>query len=326
MAYPLSYRLFKGAPLSPVILCLGLMFLFASSYVLLSIQGGFIKAVFAGKIPSIEFRATLTVMILMAYVPMAQFYLIKWTKEHWQLLSESVGDLGGFDYRLSRIWGLVGMLIQFISFFGVLVFSGDLFDSNYWNLRLLFSCVFVVAIGWHLYRLLTSLLFYARQFSKIAKSLPELELFETALPKIFVQQGIRSALLIIGFVSICGNLLVAPGTRIDVAVITGVVSSLSAAMVFIYPVVGIHQRINETKQKQLSDLQLQIEPLTKQLKSDDLDWQKLSTLLALEARTQSVKEWPFDASSISRFAFYIAIGLSSWVGAALVEKLLDSVI
>ncbi|MCP3675662.1 MAG: hypothetical protein GY829_14490, partial [Gammaproteobacteria bacterium] len=300
MIYPLSYRLFKGTPISPVILCMGLMFLFASSYVLLSIQGGFIKDVFTGKIPSIELRATLTVMILMAYVPMAQFYLIKWSKEHWQLLSESVGDLGGFDYRLSRIWGLIGMLLQFISFFGVFLFSGDLFDSNFWNLRLIFSCIFVVAIGWHLYRLLTSLLFYAKQFSKIAKSLPELELFETTLPKIFVQQGIRSALLIIGVVSICGNLLVAPGSRIDVAIILGVVSSFSAAMVFIYPVVGIHQRINETKQKQLSDLQLQIEPLTKQLKNDNFDWQKLSTLLALEARIKSVKEWPFDASSISR--------------------------
>ncbi|MFT5164056.1 MAG: hypothetical protein ACI9FJ_002654 [Alteromonadaceae bacterium] len=34
----------------------------------------------------------------------------------------------------------------------------------------------------------------------------------------------------------------------------------------------------------------------------------------------------FWVSSLSRFTFYIAIGLGSWVGAALVEKRLDKVI
>ena len=38
----------------------------------------------------------------------------------------------------------------------------------------------------------------------------------------------------------------------------------------------------------------------------------------------SVSEWPFDAGSYGRVALYIVLGLGSWVGAALVERLLES--
>lgn len=326
MTYPLSFRLYNQVNISPIILCLIMMIALAGCYVLLANQTDFFDNIIAGVIPSIEFRATFTVLLLIAYVPMAQYYLIKWSQEHWLLIAKSVNDMPTFNYSLSRFWGLLGMGIQTLSFFGVSLFRGDIFNYSYWNLRLIFSYIFVIAIGWHLYRFLTSLVLYAKQFSKIAKSLPPLELYDTALPRVFVQQGIRSALLIVGFVSICGNLIVAPGTRIDVAIAIASVSTLCAVMVLIYPVVGIHRRIHEAKQKRLVALHLQIEPLTKSINDDHTDWQKLSTLLALESRVQAVREWPFDASSISRFIFYIAIGLSSWIGAALVEKLLDSML
>jgi hypothetical protein len=37
-----------------------------------------------------------------------------------------------------------------------------------------------------------------------------------------------------------------------------------------------------------------------------------------------VREWPFDAPTLTRFFLYVAIPLGSWVGGALVERLLGA--
>jgi hypothetical protein len=45
-------------------------------------------------------------------------------------------------------------------------------------------------------------------------------------------------------------------------------------------------------------------------------------LLAYMNQIESVREWPFDAPTLTRFFLYVAIPLGSWVGGALVERLL----
>lgn len=323
MNYPLSYKLFNRAPIHPVWLCFIFMIILGGGYTLFAAKTGLLTQILDGKVSSISFRATLTAMLLTAYIPMAQFYLIKWSKEHWFKLSEVVNDIPEFDFRLSRFWGVVGLTLQLGLFFGIPWFNGDNVDANFWNPSLIITHTFVIALGWSLYRLFASVIQYANQFSRVAKTMPKIELFNHPLSQVFVQQGVRSALLIVGILSICGNLIIAPGTRLDAAILIGIISGLCAATALINPVIGIHKRIVKEKQAQLSQLQEQILPLSNNLKDDDRHWLKLSTLLALEARIQSVREWPFDASSLSRVAFYITLGLSSWIGAALVEKFLD---
>ena len=113
MTYPFSYYLFKRAPIAPVFLCMILMIVFSGSYVLISYQTGFLNKVLTSAIPSIEFRANFTVMLLMGYLPMAQYFLIKWSQEHRQSLVKLTHSLPSFNFRLSRFWGLVGIFIQF---------------------------------------------------------------------------------------------------------------------------------------------------------------------------------------------------------------------
>jgi hypothetical protein len=42
-------------------------------------------------------------------------------------------------------------------------------------------------------------------------------------------------------------------------------------------------------------------------------------LLALRNQVADVREWPVDLSTLMRLLLYLAIGLGSWVGAALVD-------
>ena len=47
-------------------------------------------------------------------------------------------------------------------------------------------------------------------------------------------------------------------------------------------------------------------------------------MVALERRLMDISEWPFDAGSYGRVALYVFLGFGSWVGAALVERALES--
>ena len=51
---------------------------------------------------------------------------------------------------------------------------------------------------------------------------------------------------------------------------------------------------------------------------------RLADLVAWEQRVASGGEWPFSGSTVLRFGLYTAIGLGSWLGAAFVERLLES--
>ena len=51
---------------------------------------------------------------------------------------------------------------------------------------------------------------------------------------------------------------------------------------------------------------------------------RLPGLLAYKHEIESVREWPFDAPTLIRFFLYVAIPLGSWVGGALVERLLGA--
>jgi hypothetical protein len=46
-------------------------------------------------------------------------------------------------------------------------------------------------------------------------------------------------------------------------------------------------------------------------------------LFAYEARVESAREWPFDASTLVRFALLLTVPLVSWLGGALVERVVD---
>ena len=49
-------------------------------------------------------------------------------------------------------------------------------------------------------------------------------------------------------------------------------------------------------------------------------------LVAYEARIESVREWPFDSGTLSRFLLYLALPLGSWAGGALVERAIDGLL
>jgi hypothetical protein len=101
-----------------------------------------------------------------------------------------------------------------------------------------------------------------------------------------------------------------------------------AAAAFLLPVRGLRRQIRARKAEELARLredirrnrELAAEPGTESAEAGA----RLPGLLAYEKRIESVREWPFDAPTLTRFFLYVAIPLGSWVGGALVERLLGA--
>jgi anti-sigma factor RsiW len=95
----------------------------------------------------------------------------------------------------------------------------------------------------------------------------------------------------------------------------------------ILPSRGVHQHIRERKREELARIRQAIASEREGLFSSapgSTPAPRMPSLLAYEARIESVREWPFDTTTVSRFGFFLLIPLVSWIGGALVERVVDA--
>ena len=96
----------------------------------------------------------------------------------------------------------------------------------------------------------------------------------------------------------------------------------SAIIVVLLPTWTIRKNIRREKAQVLDAINAEI-----QLTSTDLDDESLARLNGLIARrdqVQHTRTWPMDITIFSRFLFYVFIPPLAWLGAALMEVMLDS--
>lgn len=186
--------------------------------------------------------------------------------------------------------------------------------------------------GWLVGRAIAHEAWLARTFSDIGRRRVRVDLFALGALVPFARRGVQSVLLWSVAASVF-SLLFVGGWASEVApqVLASIV--LAAAVTLVLPVQGVHGAVREAKRAELAhqrealraarDALLEAPPGSEAAREAAA---RLPALAALEARTAALPEWPFDASTWIRFAAYVAIGLGSWVGAALVERALDAAV
>ena len=88
---------------------------------------------------------------------------------------------------------------------------------------------------------------------------------------------------------------------------------------------GVHERMRETRRAELAWVRAEIARARAALAHPGApEAAALPALLAWETRVERMNEWPFDAPTLVRFGLFLAVPLLSWVGAALVERLVDA--
>jgi hypothetical protein len=197
-------------------------------------------------------------------------------------------------------------------------------QAAYWRPEQGFAWVVGAWVGWNLGIFMVATLAYARHFSGLADRLATVDLFDLQPLAPFARQGLRSALLwlvLLSLFSLNALDLIWFSASVAITLVCG-----TAALVL--PVRGVHARLRQAKQAELERVHAAIRgdpgAVSRTLVGRHGASLGLSDLLAYRAFLESVREWPFDSSTMIRFVLYLAIPLGSWLGGALVEQLLGA--
>ncbi len=288
---------------------------------------GIVDEVAAGRQPDIAVRAPVTLYMMLGYLPVALYYLTRWTTGHFdELVREFALDQEPvfFPRSLANWVGAVGSVATCLLFLGIPDNPLLLLTPWIWPADYAFPFVGLVFLGWFNFRFMFLLVWTALAISRTAKQICHIDLFDTSGVKPYAQQGVRTSLLAVISLSISSNLWLDPSSPAIASGTTVVLLIVATVLALLLPAWGIHLRIKEAKQSALKQIRkaiaLRRDPDTRSVD----DAQKLRADLALERRLLETSEWPFDAGTYGRVILYIVLGLGSWVGAALVERFLES--
>ena len=220
--------------------------------------------------------------------------------------------------------GLVGILLAFL--ISIYLAPEANYDPKSFNPENIWHRVLGLVLGFWITRLLLFITIESGRVSQLAGSLREIDLLDLGELRVFARQGLTSALLVIGSVSVFALFLV-DLRYVGMVALLLVVASTVGTLALLLPLRGVRERIRAAKQQELAWCRDRMRRARDGLASGDgEDNGKLDELVAWEARIASVNEWAIDASTFVRFALYLLIPLGSWAGGALVERLVDTVL
>ncbi len=288
---------------------------------------GIVDDVAAGRQPDIAVRAPVTLYMMLGYLPVATYYLMHWTTGHFdELVRQFALDHEAvlFPRSLANWVGAVGSFATCLLFLDIPNNPLSLLTPWIWPAEFTFPFVGLVFLGWFNFRFMFLLVWTALAISRTARQICHIDLFDPPGFKPYAQQGVRNSLLAVISLSISSNLWLDPNSPAIATGTTLVFLIVATVLALLLPAWGIHLRIKVSKQSELKQIRkaiaLRRDPDTRSVD----DAQQLRADLALERRLLETSEWPFDAGTYGRVVLYIMLGLGSWVGAALVERLLES--
>ena len=242
---------------------------------------------------------------------------------------------GPYDSRLLAklpglsLWmaGVSWLGIPYLLSIGLLYAGAGLyFTARYWWLGPIWTWIVGMLVAFMGGILTYRIIVDAHTFARLARSLPAVDLLdrESLLP--FARQGLRSAVPGVIFVTFFSLNLGDVGFQFASGWIMAAVLVQNAA-VLVLPMRGVHDRLRAAKRNEIARVNAAIRGEPGALSGSPLgsrDRLALADLLAWRAYVEAVPEWPIDVSTLSRSVLYVIIPLLGWVGAALVQHVLDS--
>lgn len=158
--------------------------------------------------------------------------------------------------------------------------------------------------------------------NRIAERIESLDLLDRSRLRPFSRLGLRQAFYWAGGSSIASLLALDLERVAPLFGVLAITLALSTSA-FVQPALAIHRRIVREKRLELDRVRERIRRARDGALSGDAEGAAaLPGLLAYEARMTAVPEWPFDTGTRLRFAALVVLAIGSWLGGALVERLL----
>jgi hypothetical protein len=181
-------------------------------------------------------------------------------------------------------------------------------------------------LGWVAGYAVANTLGAAGAYVRLGRNYVKVDLLDTRSLHPIARQGMRSAFTWILLVSMISLFWLGPGAGqangpIMIIVIFWVTASL------LYSVSGVRDSIRREKSAQLHTLRQRIRSeyaAIEEAGSESDGGLQLAGLIAYQDLIERAPEWPFDAPMVARLALYATLGLGSWLGGAVVERLVES--
>lgn len=161
------------------------------------------------------------------------------------------------------------------------------------------------------------------RMTSIAKKLNRIDLFNISPLSPFTQQGLTNALLLIGAVSIWSLMLIETGFGQMMWLIGGT-NLVMAIIAFISPVYGVHERIRQSKEKELGRITNEILKHRDSFQRSDNSQHsgQLADLVAYRGLIEAVSEWPFSTSTYTRIVLYTFLPPLTWGIGVIAEEII----
>jgi hypothetical protein len=175
-------------------------------------------------------------------------------------------------------------------------------------------------------RLFAAEIHLTRAYARLGERV-EVDLLDLSKVLIFARKGLRSVVIWVLISSAFSMFWVLDSagqanTWFPFAVLILVIVALVA------PTLGIHRSIRAAKEKELALLSeairteraVALAPRRADARPEDA---RLGNLIQYQSFIKSLREWPFDLSIVSRSLLLLVLGAGSWLGGAIVERLLN---
>jgi hypothetical protein len=332
---PWTQRLVARPPWSPWRLTLALWAAGTAAFVAVEAGLGRLPFVLRDEHVRGDFRVALVLIAIAAYLPGAFAHLVRGARATIDALGPALRlapgeqaaprvEAGRFDRSALRRAGAAGVAAMLLLPFLTNV-TLDAWTPGHYRPEALAHRALLPWIGWFGGRFVYALLVESRRLSWIGRTQVAVDLVDLRPLVPIPRQGLRHALLGAGLFAILALALadahIAPNL-LDVLAPALLANAALAAAALLLPVRGLREAVVAAKQAELDAAVADL----RRARTGAPGARPLADVLAWRAFVEAVPEWPFDAPTVGRFLLYLAIPLGSWLGGALVERLLDALL
>jgi hypothetical protein len=190
------------------------------------------------------------------------------------------------------------------------------------------AAVATVLIWLTMTTVISSVVTNARLFYQLGKDHLSINLLNTSELVPLAWVSVISTLALIGAQAMFGLLMLDPSTGLETLLPGFIAITIPMLPLGLLPIWSIHKRLQQAKAKELHAINMELArvsentiPLQAQEKLAELN-----QLLAYRREIASVHAWPFDLGAASKLGLYLIIPPLTWVGAALIENLVENLL
>jgi len=206
-------------------------------------------------------------------------------------------------------------------------------DRGFWDFPrppilhplVIFFTLRMAVTGWIAGRAVASEARALAAFARIGARDVRVDLLDLRPFAVFARVGLRSALSWVVVSSLISLFWLGPGAPfVNAVIVVGLVAGVSVG--FFACIEGPHRAISAAKREALAVVESRIARSGAALMEGrvaDANGESLSDLVAWHGFLEKIRDWPLDAPAVVRGALIAALGLGSWLGGALVGRVVD---